>query len=382
VDSARIADSAIVAAVLDECHKPLLGRMDRFAAEVHSGDGAVRRVFARLPEAMRCVSVDGMFLLLGQRSYRIASASDSQATKGSAVPPAEQERLLALRALLDAASFGPLHRATTCRRTAPGQFELQQPSGAPWTMTLRPGTLLPERFEQGSFAIHLRDYLRTKTTWIVRKAEVAGLGVCDITFEVADLAWDPDFFTPPADAPPNEAGTNPPGSGPTRIPFVAQTGAEPRSRTPILVDARAVDWVILRDPGTWSARVQAYQPIHAELDRQNQSVPGFPIFLRERDQDLMAVPYRARDPKQRLRAPANWQLRPIPASRLLVVYPPEGDFAARCAAGEKLLREAASAQSLRPLGAVVCQPFFHLEDGEPPAAKLQAPVVRVSLPVE
>lgn len=387
VDTAKIADAALVAAILDECHKPLRGRMDRVAAELRCGDGSVLRVFAQLPETMRVVTSDGLFLMRGPQLYRLDAPKREDGSRDTTVPAAVSERLHAIRGLVDAASFGPLHRAVACEKVGAGVYRLLQREGAPWTVQLRGGTLLPEVFRRGDFEVVVREYLPTKTTWIARQVEQATLGACEITFELADLAWDADFFAAPAteartDADPGAAAPPTAKTTGTVIPYIAQGRAEPRSPTPILIDAPAVDWVVLTDPGTWPRRAEVYKPVHDELDRQNQAIPGFPILLRDGDQDLLAIPFRARDAKQPLQAPAQWQLRKIPASRLLVCYPPAGDFAARCALGEKLLREAAAAQSLRLRGPIVYQPFFHLDEGEPPAAKLQAPVVRVSVPVE
>ena len=370
VDTTTIPDAELAIAVLTECHHPLRGRMDRIAGEVHLANDELLRVFAQMPLAMRVAGPGGMFLVRDDQVFALGDAEP-----GATVSADQRRRLLALRTLLDAASFGPLHRATGCRRSGPAVFEVTQPTGDPWTVQLRPNTLLPEKFTRGAQSVVLLDYLRTSSTWIVATAEIADLGVCRIQFELADLAWAPDFFMPP------QSRSEAKGPERTRIPYVPG-GTEPRSATPFLVDGRAVDWVVLTDPGTWPARAAAYAPIQAELERQNQAIPGFPVFLKDGDRQVLAVPFRARDPQQPLRAPTNWQLQAVPAGRQLVVYPAAGDFAARCAAGERLLQEALAAQSLRATGPVLAQPFFHLEDGEPPADKLAAPVVRMSIAVQ
>jgi hypothetical protein len=372
VDTSRIADDELVAAVLDECHRPLRGRMDRIAAEVQIGDGSVWRAYAKLPAALRAAGPPGQFLLRDGEVHRLGDASPDGAVEPATDVPS---MLRSLQTLLDAASLGPLYRATGCRRTGPATFELAQPHGEPWTLQLQAGTLLPERLRSGDREVQVLGHLRTTTTWIVDRAETAGLGTCKITFEFADLAWSDDFFEPPPTRQRQPRVERP------RIPFVPG-GAEPKSPTPILVDARAVEWIVLDDPGSWPARASAYRPVHEELLRQEQAIAGFPILSRDGDRALLAVPFRPRGPAQLLQAPTGWQRRAVPAGRLLVVYPPEGDFAARCATGERLLREAAAAQSLQVRGPAVFQPFLHLQEGEPSAERLAAPVVRVSLPVE
>lgn len=371
VDANRIADADLVGAVLDECHKPLRGRMDRIAAEVRLADGTTWRAYAKLPDALRATGPSGQFLCRGGEVFRLGEA----VAEPTEVADGVRLQLRALQALLDAASLGPLYRATGCQRTGAGEYALAQPIGPAWTLRLREGTLLPANLRCGDREVQIHGHLRTATTWIVDRAETAPLGICAITFEFADLAWSDDFFAPP------QARRSPAAAERPRIPFV-QGGAEPRSASPILVEGRAVEWIVLDDPGAWADRAAAYAPVHAELLRQNQSIAGFPILQRDGARALLAVPFRARDPQQPLQAPAGWQRRAVPASRLLVVYPPDGDFEARCAAGERLLREAAAAQSLKVLGSAVYQPFLHLHEGTPPAERLAAPVVRVSLPVE
>lgn len=354
--------------------------MDRIAAAVTCADGEVLQVFAQLPHALRVASRRGLFLVRGEDVFRLGTTPTEPAV---AAPPEERPRLLAVRTLLDAASFGPLHRATGCRRLAgaPPQFELQQPTGAPWRVELRPDTLLPAALHCGDQKVVVLDYLRTSSTWMVQRAESAALGACSITFEIADLAWDTDFFTVPAASAATPAPPPPPA-----MPFVPG-GTEPKSATPFLKDTAAVEWVLIDDPGldaegSWAARAAAYTPVYHELERQNQAIPGFPILTTIGDRRVLAAPFRRRDGGARLQPPAGWRVHAVPAGRQLVVYPAAGDFAARVAAGERLLRETLAGQALQARGPLLVQPFFHLEEGVPPADKLAAPVVRMSLPVQ
>lgn len=368
VDVAAIADAELVAAVLDECHKPLRGHLDRIAADVTLPGNVVVHVFARMPEALRANGPDGQFLLRGDRAWTVGDRA------GAPVAAPIRARLEALRTLLDAAALGPLHRATACRRLPDGGFAISAREGTEWTLRLAPGTLLPARLSTGGVDVDVLDHLHTSTTWMVSRASVAPLGACSVSFEIADLAWDEAFFTPPAER--AEAGAQKP-----RIPF-APAGGEARSPVPTLTEQKAMGLVLLDDPGDWPGRTAAYAPVHAELLRQGQAVPGFPMLLRDGDRAVLAAPYRAREGRPELSPPSGWRVRPAPAGRLLVVYPQEGDFAARCAAGEKLLQDTLTAQGLRARGPVVCQPFLHLEEGAPTAAQLAAPVVRVSVAVE
>jgi len=240
-------------------------------------------------------------------------------------------------------------------------------------LRLRAETLLPASLLGPAGEVTFAEHLRTPVTWMVKSATSPALGSCAIVFEQPDITWTADFFALPTEATP--APERP------RIPFVAEGGVEPRSSTPMLVDRAAVDWVVLDDPGTWPERAAAYTPVHAELERQGQVVFGFPILTEDGARRILAVPFRPREPKVRLEPPPGWRVVNRKACRLLFVYPPEGDFAARCAAGEKLLRDALASQGMTADGPICVQPFFHLEEATPSAEKLANPTVRISLPV-
>ncbi|MBL8730384.1 MAG: hypothetical protein JNM25_18345 [Planctomycetes bacterium] len=368
VDLTTIADADLVAAVLDECHRPLRGRLDRIAAIVGLPGGDEVRLFAELPDKLRALDATGSWLLLHDEVRRLGG-DDTQP-----VAAADADRVRRLRTLLDGALLGPLHRARGCRRIGPVEWELPQPDGSTARVALRPGTLLPDRVVGGHGEVRCVDYLRTSTTWMVQRAALDGLGECTLQFVVDDLAWAPDFFT----AGPRDAVA--PASGATTR-LAAATG-EARSPVPFVVDAAATNWVVVADPGTWPARCERYAPLHAELLRQDQQVAGFPILWQEDDAAWLAAPFRRRPEGPAFRPPTGWTIRAVPAGRWLVVYPPEGDFAARRADGERRLREALPALRLTARGAVITQPFLHLQEGEPPVDKLAAPVLRMSLPVQ
>lgn len=363
VDLATIADDDLVAAVLDECQRPLQGRLDRIAAVVRLPDGGEQRLFAQLPYRLRTVGSDGNFLLVGDDARRLLPDGSEAATG------AQTERLRRLRTLLDGALFGPLHRARGCRRTAPTAWQLTQQDGSDTRLELRANSLLPARIGD----VRIVDYLRTSTTWMVKRAALDGLGECELQFLFDDLDWAPDFFSATPGAAPKPASTV------HRLPTAA---GEPRSEVPFVVDTPATDWAIAADTGTWLMRSSAYVTLHEELVRQNQHVAGFPILWHDDTGSWLAAPFRRRPQGAAFAAPADWTIRSWPAGRWLVVYPPEGNLRERLADGERRLREALDRQHLRARGAVVAQPFLHLEEGVPDTNQLAAPVVRMSVPVD
>jgi len=373
VDLAGIAESDLIAAVLDECHRPLRGGLDRIAATVRSSDGTTVRLFAQLPRALRTATATDRFLLSDDVVVRLGDGPRAIAT--------DQEANLVRRlaVLLDGAALGPLHRATGCRRTGEREFVVEQPSGPPWRLVLRANTLLPETLRGPDGDVHVLEYLRTSTTWMCKRVELRSAtlgdsGPCDLRFELSDLTWDADFFTPPADR------ATPKPRPRMQMPLVA--GAEQQSEVPQIVEAKAAQQVVLADPGDWPGRVAAYRPIHDELLRQNQMIAGFPMYCREGDRAVMVVQFRQRSGGTAFTPPAGWAIRAAPAAKHLVVYPATGDLDARVAAGRRLLADAAARAGLTAPGPVRAQPFLHLDKGEPSAEQLANPTVRMSMPVE
>lgn len=371
VDTAAIADADLVGAVLDECHRPIRGGLERIVATVRLPDATEVKLFARLPDRLRTATDADRFLLVGDAVSRVGDGTQP------APSAAEIARVRMLCALLDGAVFGPLHRATDCRRLGPSEFEVTQPAGPPWRVMLRKGTLLPDRLVGAAGEVRILDYLRTSTTWMSRRVEFTSrelgtLGPCEISFELADLDWDADFFTP--------ATARERTSRPTmQIPLA--TGAEPRSATPFLVEGRALRHAVVRDPGTWPERAAAYRPLFAEAERQNQQIAGFPLLFHDADGAWLVLPFRRRPDGPAFAAPADWTIRDVPDGRWLVVYPRDGDFATKVAAGEKALAEALAQAGLTAAGPIVAQPFLRLEEGVPPPAKLDGPAVRMSVAV-
>ncbi|MBL8723069.1 MAG: hypothetical protein JNK49_03445, partial [Planctomycetes bacterium] len=256
-------------------------------------------------------------------------------------------------------------------------FVLRDASGHETALQLRAGTLLPERFGTGDAAVACVDYLRTSSTWMVARAASSSLGTVALTFEHAGLDWRPDFFAPPEPA-------TAPASAPTPPPQSTQwspSGGETRPAVPQLQELRGHSRVLLDDPGDWPRRAAAYLPVHQELERQDQTVFGFPMLLQQQGRSVLAVPFRPRNAARTFQAPAGWRIVAVPAGRQLVVFPPQGDFAARRQDGERLLHSALTAQALTATGELVCQPYLHLEDGPPTAAQLEALTVRMSVPV-
>lgn len=367
VPSASLDPATLVDAVLDECHRPLRGKADRVAATIELPDGRSVQLFAQLPDDLRLQGDGEVLVLRGDDAARLAGGD-------ATLRPDEIARLRHLRTLLDAATLGPLHRASGCTRLGAHTFALAQPGGSTVELALRPDTLLPAVLFAGDDAVQLHEYLRTAaSTWVVQVAASKALGRCKVRIDTGGIAWNADFFALPGTA------AKPAGNRRVVTPGVQ---VESKSPTPILVEGQAVRWVVVDDPGDWAARAKVYAPLFAELQRQQQANAGFPVLFREQDRAWLASPFRQRAKGPALAAPAGWQVRDIAAGKWLVVHPADGDLAARLAAGERMLRAAAESMGLTPRGPITAQPYLRLEEGEPAADKLAAPTVRMALPVQ
>ncbi len=365
VDLAAIPGDQLAAAVLQECHAPLRGAMARVAATITLPDGRAVNVFAELPDRLRAQSAAGQFVLRGDDARRI---------DGDAPVAAEQRaELVALRTLLDAAAFGPLHRAARCERVDATTFAVVDARGASTRVTLLPGTLLPARFADARGVVDVHDWLRTQTTWIARELSLAGIGRCRVRFDSGAIDWSADAFAWPdeARAEPERPRMPAPGSG-----------GEPQSPTPVRVAGKPARWACVRDPGDWPARAAAYAPLHAELERQGQQIAGFPLLFEQDGARWLAAPFRRREGGPAFAAPAGWDVREAPGGDLLVCYPDGADVAARADAGARALQEALRAQGLVAKGPRTTQPFVRLEEGAPTADKLSTAKVRVAVRVD
>lgn len=367
VDTTTLADDRLADAVLAECHSPLRDDMTRVAATVTFANGEVVQLFAHLPDQLRVQSAGVRLTKNGERVVRFDDPDQP-------VDAATRTRVAQLATLLDAAAFGPLHRAQRCERTGPAGFAVTTSEGTRVAVELRPHTLLPARLQFPDAVVAVHGYLRTPTTWIARDLEHGALGHCRIVFDSNAIVWDRDFFAP-GQPPKHDAR-------PEAMRLVPGGTPEGNSPTPILVTTPALRWAVVRDPGDWAGRVAAYRPLHEELTRQDQQIAGFPVFWQEQDARWLAAPFRQRDGGPAFVAPEHWTIRELPTARWLVVYPPTGDLAQRVADGEQRLRAACTAQQLQPVGPITHQPFVHLQEGEPPAARLAAPTVRMAVRIE
>jgi len=382
VDTRELSAAQLRDAVLANCHGPVRGEMDRIQVEVTLPDQTMLQVFAQLPLRLRVQQQRLPTQVLdGEAAFTLPPDGDPTTPRA-----ADLQRLQALRALLDAAAFGPLYRATHCDRPADDMLVLTQTDGSEWRLALRPGTLLPAELGGPAGTFRFEDWLHTPQTWMPAHVHSAVLGSCRLVFRNSNVRVSPDLFAPPGTSKPNALAPSTANHDPPRI-FAPGFTPESRPIVPELIDAPATSWVVLDDPGDWPARRAAYAPCHSELVRQQQHLAGFVGFLRDGDAARMVIPFRRRtDDGGRPTGPEfvqpdGWQVRQVPATRQLLVFPSGDSYAAKVAAGTQLLTRALQQQGLQAGGPVLSQPYLDLEQ-LPEARKLLNPVVRMTVPVQ
>lgn len=364
----------VVAEVLETCHGPLRGQMADLALTIEA-KGARYTVSASLPDRLRTAGPNGAYLLLGAEAWRL----DGEAARDA--EPTARDWLVGMRNFVDAVALGPLYRAVSVSGDGgDAGYGLVDAAGRQSRLFLRPGEARPRALTVGEHTIDCQAFLRTSATWMVSSATHPSLGRAAVTFERCGVIWSPEFFARPA-ARPSETS---PGDATPRIVLPGQAGGETRSPVPVAGRAAALQLLVVDDPGGdapggWAARAAAFAPLYAELERQNQRSAGFPMLFADGERPLLAAPFRQRPGGPSFTPPTGWEVRAWPDQELLVVYPPEGDFAARRDEGVRQLRDALASTGRRAAGPIVVQPFLHLQDGEPTAAKLTAPVVRCSV---
>jgi hypothetical protein len=358
-------DAQIVAAVIEECHAPIKKRMQQVTASVKPSNERRIIVQADLPHLVRIYDGKQQFLLRDQSAYRMDE---------TAITAEERERLQQIAKLVDAAAFGPLYRATSCRRSG-DDFVLSDQRGNKTIMRLHENSLLPSAFVYPDQLVQIGDYLRTKTTWVARWATVDPLGTCEVVFEDGGVVFDAELFQPP------ESAKQEPKPNRIRMPAPGNA-TEQEQTTPTLMAGKATQLILIADPGDWPTRHSLYQPIHDELEAQGQQIAGFPMMFEDEGKRWLAVPFRQRKRGKALIAPANWRIDSSDASRMLVVYPQNGDLHEKMQKGSQTLTRALANRNLTAIGPLVTQPFVHLHSSPPTKEKLSSCKVRVSVRIK
>lgn len=330
-------------------------------------------VQADLPDRARVGEARNDFLLQDGKVHRLSKPDGNDPDDGDLL------LIEPLVRIVDAASFGPLYRATSCRRDGE-HFVLMDQAGTKTLLHLFEGTLLPRSFTYGTQAVRIEDYLRTSSTWVVKKATLAPLGTCGVFFEDGGILIPSGFFDVPAEGTKKDPNENMRMTAPGTV-------RERESTTPILIDGRAAKWVLLEACDGWTAdawtkRHESYLPVYEELERQKQQIFGFPMLWQEDGHSRFGIPFRQRKDGPVVQARPEWRIGGSSPTRMLVVYPDKGSVEDRARVGTSLLQRALVNRKLKAVGPIVAQPFVHLHNGPPDTAKLNDCKVRMSVRVQ
>lgn len=370
IDLASLDGSTVPARILAACHADVTG-FDRFAAQITLPDGAGAKAFGNLPSRLRIEWPDQRVHLV---DGPIARTAGREGTPSSALAGEEAARAAAMLRLLDAATLGPLRRASACERTGDASFRVTTRDGATFSLALAPDALRVASLQQiapvEAAPVVVVEHLRTSTTHIVRVAETAPLGACTIRFDAVDFTWDESMF--------DDRATEHPAATQKPAPSVT-VGAPQRPTEPTIESTRPARWLCIDDPGTWEARASFAQRAAAALRAAGQSPAGFCGLADDGGRALFVVPFRAGPGAAGFDAFEGATIREAPAFRTLAVYPPRGSFDERARQGAAQLHKALADRALHAAGPVLTQPFLHLDEKTPDAEALASPVVRVSV---
>lgn len=370
VERESIPTEQLLAAILNECHPSLQKRMTRVKVTVTLPSKRRLLVQMDLPDCARIQEGKRDSLWVNNKIYRLDD------TKGDTAKDIEANRALIqpLARMVDAIAFGPLYRATKSHRDGDDVILTDQ-DGLTTTLQLHDNTLLPRALiYPDNETVRFNDYLRTKSSWIVKQATLAPLGTCDTFFEDGGLVFASNFFEPPGSSKQIDS---------ERIRMTSPGVArESESTIPITVIGKAAKWVAMTSSNDWQQRHEMYAPVHAELESQNQRIFGFPMIWKNNGQTMLGVPFRKRDNGNEFTPPDNWDIASSPRTTQLVVYPPSGSVAERILTGTAQLQRSVANRRLKMIGPIIAQPFVHLHEGVPTKSKLADCKVRMSVRIE
>lgn len=378
VDQSRISEKDLIAAILKECHTKLEKRMQQIKVLVTIPSGRQLLVQADLPNRFRVQEGLRAYLINGPEVQRLDDGAVNEPVTES---EAHRAMMRPLSRIVDAVAFGPLYRATSCRRDG-ADFILTDATGTTTKLQLYKNTLLPSAIiysssqdAQAQASVYLDGYLRTKTTWIVNKATINPLGTCSTSFEDGGVVFANDFFKAKIKYLKADPGKTTRMSAPGVV-------RESESATPIQVVGKAMSWVMQSSGSSWSQQHKLYKPVIAELETQNQRISGFPMIWQEDGQQFLGAPFARRKAGKPLIPPEGWQIKTSPETSQLVVYPAKGSVEDRIRIGTTQLQRHVANRKLKMIGPIIAQPFLHLHEAVPSPSKLADCKVRMSVRIQ
>lgn len=378
VDLSRISEQDLIAAILTECHTKLQKRMQQIKVLITIPSGRQLLVQADLPNRFRVQEGLRTYILNGTEVQRL---DDGAANEPVTESEANRAMVRPLSQVVDAVAFGPLYRATNCRREG-SNFILTDATGTTTKLQLYEDTLLPSAIiysrrqeDQTQTSVYFDGYLRTKTTWIVNKATIEPIGTCSTSFEDGGVVFATDFFKAKGSDVKADARKTTRMSAPGAV-------RESESATPIQVVGKAMSWVVQSSGSNWSQQHKLYKPVIAELETQNQKIAGFPMIWHEGSKQFLGAPFTRRTAGKPLIPPAGWHIETSPVTSQLVVYPAKGSVEDRIRIGTAQLQRHVANRKLTMIGPIVAQPFLHLHEAVPSTNKLADCKVRMSVRIQ
>ena len=371
-----LSPAELLAAVLEYCHGPLQGGMERSLLDIQgvSPEGIPPvRIALWLPDLMR-VDGDTVEILRGGDGWRCPRPGDGPTFK---LDGAGLASLVEMRDLLRGLLLIPLYEMQSVKREGSALL-VELGDGERWYLELRDGSLLPASLRGPPGEIRFLEYVETSVTRLPRRASLGELGERQVRLRTSGIRFEPFLF---ADPETQLAQELPQGSPREAASF--SMGADRRPASPEEMQIPAAFWLEIQDPGDWQRRAELVKSSHRALYGLGQTLAGFTGFVEEGQRTLMVIPFfpdQERGSRPFVRR-EDQVVRRLPEHRALVVYPPEGAFAEAVASGTEQLERHALRNLLETAGPVRVYPYIFLGQRVPTAEDLASVIVRLELPI-
>jgi hypothetical protein len=358
---------AVIDAILDRCHGDLRGRLTDVTLELRAaGDD----------RPTTCLLGDGGKLRVDDPEHGGGLVRDGKALGWRAAGPARElegdarERLERLHGLLEALLLIPLYAPLEPVRTGARTLRLGPEDARTWTLEYEPASSLPTSLRGPAGEVRFVAFVDGPRA-LPREVELSGLGRRQVRLLGTETRFAPDVFAPPG--------------GRTERLTELQLSPIDRPRRPVFARIEACTWLVVADPGTWTARRQALERLGGWLWERGQSNAGDPFLMKEGGDAHLVIPFEA-DPTRAQPPPTECPegtLRPSPAHIAAVVQAPDGGWDERVASAVAMLGDHLATHGVTSAGEprLVMNLFFVDNPDEHPGV-LRTAELRVELPVE
>lgn len=343
-----------LATLLAAVHGPMPRALlqSRWTAE-DPNSGETVGISLSVPGKLRMDLPGGGYLLAAADAVHRVSFDAQGARTHEPVDGELEAQLLRYRDAVEAMVLAPLYEARDASATDSGAVGFAA-SGRDWRLEFAPsGVPSVLGTDDGTVQVTFDEWSApTSTTLVPHVVTIDGIGERVFEVDAAAVAFEADYFA-------TEGAPERPAPAELR-----RLGGEERPTQPVLVHRPPRRWVVGEDPGTWTARREAFWEVGWPIHDGGGELDGFAWFYADGGSPRLAIPYRSRTDQAIAPAfPEGWRAVERPAGQVVVVYAPAGDrLDDRVAAGTDAIRRFAADQGLELDGSPRAAPYIHLHE--------------------